>query len=68
MNKEEVRRYWRRKERGTLLKVFCLSLIGAAILVVGCGESVEEINANTVYLFTSRMVIFASISPNLLSS
>ena len=46
MNKEEVRQYWRRKERETFLKVFCLSLIGTAILVVGCGETEEEINAN----------------------
>ena len=46
MNKEEVRQYWRRKERETFLKVFCLSLIGAAILVAGCGETEEEINAN----------------------
>ena len=46
MNKEEVRQYWRRKERETFLKVFCLSLISTAILVVGCGETEEEINAN----------------------
>lgn len=46
MNKEEVRQYWRRKERETFLKVFCLSLIGTAILIVGCGETEEEINAN----------------------
>ena len=46
MNKEEVRQYWRRKERETFLKVVCLSLIGAAILVVGCGETEEVINAN----------------------
>lgn len=46
MNKEEVRQYWRRKDRETFLKVFCLSLIGTAILVVGCGGTEEEINAN----------------------
>lgn len=46
MNKEEVRQYWRRKERETFLKVFCLSLISTAILIVGCGETEEEINAN----------------------
>ena len=46
MNKEEVRQYWRRKERETFLKVFCLSLIGTAILIVGCSETEEEINAN----------------------
>lgn len=46
MNKEEVRQYWRRKERETFLKVFCLSLICTAILIVGCGETEEEINAN----------------------
>ncbi len=46
MNKEEVRQYWRRKERETFLKVFCLSLIGAAILIVGCSETEKEINAN----------------------
>lgn len=42
MNKEEVRQYWRRKERETFLKVFCLSLIGAAILIAGCGESANN--------------------------
>lgn len=46
MNKEEVRQYWRRKDRETFLKVFCLSLIGTAILIVGCGETAEEIDAN----------------------
>lgn len=46
MDKEEVRQYWRRKERETFLKVFCLSLIGTAILIVGCGETEEEISAN----------------------
>lgn len=46
MNKEKVRQYWRRKEREIFLKVFCLSLIGAAILIAGCGETEEEINAN----------------------
>lgn len=46
MNKEEVRQYWRRKEREKYLKVFCLSLICTAILVAGCGETEEEINAN----------------------
>lgn len=46
MNKEEVRQYWQRKKRKTFLKVFCLSLISTALLVVGCGETEEEINAN----------------------
>lgn len=46
MNKEDVRQYWRRKDRETFLKVFCLSLICTAILIVGCGETAEEIEAN----------------------
>lgn len=46
MNKEEVRRYWRHQKRMTALKVMCLSLISAAILIAGCGETEEEINAN----------------------
>ena len=35
MNKEEVRQYWRHQKRMATLKVFCLSLIGTAILIVG---------------------------------
>lgn len=46
MNKEEVRQYWRHQKRMATLKVFCLSLIGTAILIVGCGETAEEIEAN----------------------
>ena len=48
LDKEEVRKYWRHKDRMTILKVICLSLIGAAILVLGCGSSAE--NNNTVKL------------------
>lgn len=48
MDREEVRKYWRHKDRMTILKVICLSLIGAAILVLGCGSSAE--NNNTVKL------------------
>ena len=61
MNKEEVRQYWRRKERETFLKVFCLSLIGAAILIVGCGETEEEINANNA---KSRAAVEAASANN----
>lgn len=46
MDKEEVRQYWRHQKRMATLKVFCLSLIGTAILIAGCGETEEEINAN----------------------
>ena len=46
MNKEEVRQYWRHQKRMTALKVICLSLAGAALLVAGCGETAEEIDAN----------------------
>lgn len=65
MNKEEVRQYWRRKERETFLKVCCLSLIGAAILVVGCGETAEEINANNA---KSRAAVEAASANNNIKS
>lgn len=65
MNKEEVRQYWRRKERETFLKVFCLSLIGAAILIVGCGETAEEINANNA---KSRAAVEAGSANNNIKS
>lgn len=42
MNKEEVRQYWRHQKRMTALKVICLSLVGAALLIVGCGETEED--------------------------
>lgn len=65
MNKEEVRQYWRRKERETFLKVFCLSLIGTAILIVGCGETEEEINANNA---KSRAAVEAASANNNIKS
>lgn len=65
MNKEEVRQYWRRKERETFLKVFCLSLIGTAILIVGCGETEEEINANNA---KSRAAVEAAGANNNIKS
>ena len=65
MNKEEVRQYWRRKERETFLKVFCLSLIGTAILIVGCGETAEEINANNA---KSRAAVEADSANNNIKS
>ena len=65
MNKEEVRQYWRRKERETFLKVFCLSLIGAAILIVGCGETAEEINANNA---KSRAAVETASANNTIKS
>ena len=61
MNKEEVRQYWRRKKRETFLKVFCLSLISAAILVAGCGETKEEIDANNA---KSRAAVEAASANN----
>lgn len=48
MNKDEVRKYWQHKERTTILKVICVSLIGAAILFLGCDSEVN--NNNTVQL------------------
>lgn len=65
MNKEEVRQYWRRKERETFLKVCCLSLISVAILVVGCGETAEEINANNA---KSRAAVEAASANNKIKS
>lgn len=65
MNKEEVRQYWRRKERETFLKVCCLSLISTAILVVGCGETAEEINANNA---KSRAAVEAASANNKIKS
>ena len=65
MNKEEVRQYWRRKKRETFLKVFCLSLISTAILVVGCGETEEEINANNA---KSRAAVEANSANNNIKS
>ncbi len=65
MNKEEVRQYWRRKERETFLKVFCLSLISAAILVAGCSETEEEINANNA---KSRAAVEAASANNNIKS
>lgn len=65
MNKDEVRQYWRRKERETFLKVFCLSLIGTAILIVGCGETEEEINANNA---KSRAAVEAASANNNIKS
>jgi hypothetical protein len=65
INKEEVRQYWRRKERETFLKVFCLSLIGTAILIVGCGETEEEINANNA---KSRAAVEAASANNNIKS
>ena len=65
MNKEEVRQYWRRKERETFLKVFCLSLIGAAILIAGCGETKEEIDANNA---KSRAAVEAAYANNKIKS
>ena len=65
MNKEEVRRYWRHKKRMTALKVFCLSLVGAALLVVGCGETAEEIDANNA---KSRAAVEAACEDNKIKS
>lgn len=48
LNKDEVRKYWQHKERMAILKVICASLIGTAILVLGCGDS--AVNNNTVPL------------------
>ncbi len=65
MNKEEVRQYWRRKERERYLKVVCLSLIGATILIVGCGETEEEINANNA---KSRVAVETASANNKIKS
>ena len=65
MNKEEARQYWRRKERETFLKVFCLSLISTALLVVGCGETKEEIDANNA---KSRAAVEAACANNNIKS
>lgn len=47
LNKDEVRKYWQHKERMAILKVICASLIGTAILVLGCSGSAVN---NTVPL------------------
>lgn len=47
LDKEEVHKYWKHKDRMAFLKVICFSLIGAAILVLGCGSAT---NNNTVQL------------------
>lgn len=65
MDKEEVRQYWRRKEIETFLKVFCLSLISTAILIAGCGETEEEINANNA---KSRAAVEAASANNNIKS
>lgn len=65
MEKEEVRQYWRRKERETFLKVFCLSLIGTALLIAGCGETEEEINASNA---KSRAAVEAASANNNIKS
>lgn len=65
MDKEEVRQYWRRKERERYLKVVCLSLIGATILIVGCGETEEEINANNA---KSRVAVETASANNKIKS
>lgn len=65
MNKEEVRRYWRHQKRMTALKVMCLSLISAAILIAGCGETEEEINANNA---KSRAAVEAASANNNIKS
>lgn len=66
MDKEEVRRYWRHQKRMTALKVICLSLAGAALLVAGCGETAEEIDANNA---KSRAAVeAASVNNNIKST
>lgn len=65
MDKEEVRQYWRRKERERYLKIFCLSLIGTTILIVGCGETEEEINANNA---KSRVAVETASANNKIKS
>lgn len=65
MDKEEVRRYWRHQKRMTALKVMCLSLISAAILIAGCGETEEEINANNA---KSRAAVEAATANNNIKS
>ena len=65
MEKEQVRQYWRRKERETFLKVFCLSLIGTAILIAGCGETAEEIEASNA---KSRAAVEAASANNNIKS
>lgn len=65
MDKEEARRYWRHQKRMTALKVFCLSLVGAALLVVGCGETAEEIDANNA---KSRTAVEAACEDNKIKS
>lgn len=65
MNKEEVRQYWRRKERKQFLIVFCSAIISTAILVVGCGETEEEINANNA---KSRAAVEAASANNNIKS
>lgn len=65
MDKEEVRRYWRHQKRMTALKVMCLSLVGAALLIVGCGETAEEIEANNA---KSRAAVEAASANNNIKS
>ena len=65
MDKEEVRQYWRHQKRMTALKVICLSLVGAALLVVGCGETAEEIEANNA---KSRAAVEAAGANNNIKS
>lgn len=65
MDKEEVRRYWRHQKRMTALKVICLSLVGAALLIVGCGETAEEIEANNA---KSRAAVEAASANNNIKS
>lgn len=59
MDKEEVRQYWRHQKRMAALKVFCLSLIGTAILIAGCGETraaVETASANNNIKSTGSVI------------
>lgn len=65
MNKEEVRQYWRHQKRTTALKVICLSLVGAALLIAGCGETAEEIEANNA---KSRAAVEAASANNNIKS
>lgn len=65
MDKEEARRYWRHQKRMAALKVICLSLVGAALLVVGCGETAEEIEAKNA---KSRAAVEAASANNNIKS
>lgn len=55
----------RHQKRMTVLKVTCLSLVGAALLVVGCGETAEEIDANNA---KSRAAVEAACEDNKIKS